>query len=178
MIYITRHGQTNWNVLKKVMGRCNEPLNEIGKSQAKEVSKKLKDTHIDLIISSPLARAKETALEINKNKNVDIIYDDRIIERDFGEFEGLETKEFDFSGYWNYYKNEKYQRAENIKSFFERVYNFLDDIKEKYPNKNILIVAHGGISIPVDCYFKNAIPKGSLVDAGLVLGNCEIRKYR
>lgn len=84
MIYITRHGQTNWNVLKKVMGRCNEPLNEIGKKEAKEVSKKLKDTHIDLIISSPLDRAKETALEINKNKNVDIIYDDRIIERDFG----------------------------------------------------------------------------------------------
>lgn len=54
MIYITRHGQTNWNVLKKVMGRCNEPLNEIGKKEAKEVSKKLKDTHIDLIISSPL----------------------------------------------------------------------------------------------------------------------------
>lgn len=178
MIYITRHGQTNWNVLKKVMGRCNEPLNETGKKEAKDVSKKLKDTHIDLIISSPLDRAKETALEINKNKDVDIIYDDRIIERDFGEFEGLETKNFDFNGYWDYYKNEKYQKAENIKDFFERVYRFLDNIKEKYPNKDILIVAHGGIRIPIDCYFSNLIPEGSLVEAGLVLGNCEIRKYK
>ena len=177
MIYITRHGQTNWNVQKKVMGRCDEPLNETGINQAHETKEKLKDIDIDLIICSPLKRAKMTAEIINENRNIPIIYDNRIIERDFGEFEGLETKDFDFHGYWNYYKNEKYKSAENIEEFFNRIYAFLEDINEKYANKNVLLVAHGGVSIPVDCFYNENIPEGSLVEAGLVLGNCEVASY-
>ena len=175
-IFITRHGQTDWNVQKKVMGRCDEPLNEKGLEQAKETKIQLLDKNIDLIICSPLKRAKQTA-EIINNKNIQIIYDDRLIERDFGEFEGLETKDFDFHGYWNYYKNNTYKSAENIQAFFKRVYDFLDDIIKEYHDKNILIVAHGGISIPVACYFNKNIPDGSLVEAGLVLENCQVSSY-
>ena len=177
MIFLTRHGQTDWNVQKKVMGRCDEPLNDKGKEQAKETRDNLKNINIDLIICSPLQRAKQTAEIISENRNIPIIYDNRIIERDFGEFEGKETKNFDFHGYWNYYKNEQYEQAENIQMFFERIYDFLDDIIKKYNDKNVLIVAHGGVSIPVACYFNNIIPKGSLVDAGLVLGNCQVASY-
>ena len=178
MIYITRHGQTDWNVQKKVMGRCDEPLNQTGLMQAEETRKNLLNTNIDLIICSPLKRAKQTAEVINRDRNIPIIYDERIIERDFGEFEGMETKDFDFDGYWNYYKNDIYEKAENIQDFFKRVYDFLDDINEKYKDKNILIVAHGGISIPVACYFNNNIPNGSLLDKGLLLGNCQIQSYK
>ena len=174
---LTRHGQTDWNVQKKVMGRCDEPLNDKGKEQAIETRNNLKETDIDLIICSPLQRAKQTAEIINKGRNIPIIYDQRIIERDFGEFEGKETKDFDFHGYWNYYKNTKYQQAENIQDFFKRIYDFLEEITEKYKDKNVLIVAHGGVSIPVACYFSKDIPEGSLIDAGLVLGNCQIASY-
>ena len=176
-ILITRHGQTNWNVLKKVMGRCDEPLNKTGLKQAEETRNNLLDTDIDLIISSPLMRAKQTADVINRGRNIPIIYDERIIERDFGEFEGMETKNFDFHGYWDYYKNITFKEAENIQAFFQRVYDFLDDITEKYKDKNVLLVAHGGISIPVNCYFNNNIPTGSLAEAGLVLGNCQVASY-
>ncbi len=61
--------------------------------------------------------------------------------------------------------------------FFQRIYAFLDDITERYKNINIMLVAHDGVSIPVDCYFNENIPKGSLVEAGLVLNNCEIKSY-
>lgn len=144
MIYITRHGQTDWNLQKKVMGRCDEPLNHTGINQALETRDKLMDINIDLIICSPLLRAKQTADIINENRGIPIIYDDRIIERDFGEFEGMETNNFDFDGYWDYYKNESYQRAENIQVFFNRVYQFLNEILENYNDKNILFVTHGG----------------------------------
>lgn len=177
MIYLTRHGQTDWNVQKKVMGRCDEPLNEIGLKQAEETRDNLMNTKIDIILCSPLQRAKQTAEIINDVRNIPIIYDDRLIERDFGEFEGMQTKDFDFDGYWDYYKNEKYNQAENIQNFFERIYNFLNDIIEKYQDMNVLIVAHGGVSIPVNCYFNQVIPKGSLVEAGLVLGNCQVASY-
>lgn len=176
-LYMTRHGQTDWNVQKKVMGRCDEPLNEKGFEQAETVRKELLNTDFDLIICSPLLRAKQTAEVINKNRNIKIIYDDRIIERDFGEFEGSNTSNFDFLGYWDYFKNDKYEKAENIQDFFTRIYSFLDDITKKYSNMNILIVAHGGVSIPIACYFNKDIPNGSLVSAGLVLENCEIKKY-
>ena len=89
----------------------------------------------------------------------------------------MQTSDFDFNGYWNYYKNEQYQRAENIQLFFERIYNFLDYIIKNYSDKNVLIVAHGGVSIPVACYFNQNIPTGSLVEAGLVLGNCQVLSY-
>ena len=98
MIYVTRHGQTNWNLEKKVMGRCDEPLNDKGKSQALETKNKLLDVGIDLIICSPLLRTKQTAEIINGNRNIPVIYDDRIIERDFGEFEGMQVDNFDFHG--------------------------------------------------------------------------------
>ena len=176
-LLVTRHGQTEWNVLKKVMGRCDEPLNEQGLMQAKETKNKLLNEDIDLIICSPLLRAKQTADIINDGRNINIIYDERIIERDFGEFEGMETSNFDFHGYWNYYQNNQYESAENIKDFFQRVYDFLADITLKYHDKKVLIVAHGGISIPIACYFNKNIPEGSLIDAGLVLGNCEVKTY-
>lgn len=177
MIYFTRHGQTDWNVQKKVMGRCDEPLNEKGREQAKQTKELLSTIDFDLIICSPLLRAKETAQIINSDRNIKIEYDDRIIERDFGELEGLETKDFDFDGFWNYYKNNMYNRAENIQEFFKRIYAFLDDISTKFADKNILIVAHGGVSIPFNCYFFNNIPEGSLVEAGLVLENCQVASY-
>lgn len=177
MIYITRHGQTDWNVQKKVMGRCDEPLNETGLQQASETRDNLLNTDIDLILCSPLQRARQTADVINKDRNIPIIYDERIIERDFGEHEGKQTKDFDFHGYWNYYKNEQYESAENIQKFFKRIYDFLDDIIKRYQDKNILIVAHGGVSIPVACFFNGNIPEGSLVEAGLVLGNCQVASY-
>lgn len=174
-LYIVRHGQTNWNKLKKVMGRSDEELNEEGIKQAIETKRLLENENIDLIISSPLKRAKRTAEIINENKNTQIIYDDRIIERDFGEFEGLTISEFDIDSFCDYYKNEQYNKAENVQEFFSRIYKFLDEIKEKYKDKNILIVTHGGVSIPIACYF-NGIPKdGFLKD--LALKNCEVKIY-
>ena len=177
MIYLTRHGQTDWNVQKKVMGRYDEPLNEKGREQAKQTKELLSKISFDLIICSPLLRAKETAQIINSDRNIRLDFDDRIIERDFGELEGLQTKDFDFDGYWNYYKNNMYERAENIQDFFSRIYGFLDEICDKYVDKNVLIVAHAGVSIPFKCYFNNSIPKGSLVEARLVLGNCQVASY-
>ena len=96
MIYVIRHGQTDWNIQKRVMGRHDEPLNETGLHQAEEAKNNLMNTKIDIIICSPLKRARQTAEVINEGRNIPIVYDDRITERDFGEFEGKQTKDFDF----------------------------------------------------------------------------------
>ena len=177
MMYLTRHGQTDWNAVNRVMGAIDMPLNTIGLEQAKQKHNDLLEANIDLIICSPLLRAKQTADIINKDRNIPIIFDSRISERDFGEFEGKNIDEFDFSSYWNYYQNQKYNNSENIQSFFKRVYEFLDDVISKYKDKNVLLVTHGGVGIATECYFKKEIPEGYLINTDMSLDNCEIKKY-
>lgn len=178
-IYLTRHGQTDWNVAHKPQGKADIELNQVGEEQAKVVKEQLQDEKIDLIICSPLKRAKKTAEIINSEKQIPIIYDERISERDFGEFQGKTLEKMkskvQFQGFWNYEDNVHYEKAENIQDFFNRVYVFLEEIQEKYKDKNILIVTHGGVSIPVTCYF-NGIPKEkSLINLGIK--NCEVKKF-
>ena len=174
-ILITRHGQTDWNVQEKLQGKADIELNQTGIEQAKIAKNKLENEKIDLIICSPLKRAKQTAEIINEGRNIPLIIDDRIAERDFGEFEGKNKSKFSFEDFWSYKKAENYEKAEKIQDFFERIYNFLDDIKEKYKDKRILIVAHGGVSIPFRCYFEGIPDIENLT--GLGLDNCEIGKY-
>ena len=134
-VLMTRHGQTDWNVEKRVQGKADIELNETGIEQAKITSEKLKNEKIDVIISSPLKRAKQTAEIINQTLNCPIIYEDGISERDFGEFEGKQRTDFDFEGFWSYKKNLQYDKAENIRDFFERIYSTLDGMTEKYKGK-------------------------------------------
>ena len=174
-VLMTRHGQTDWNVEKRVQGKADIELNATGIEQAKITSEKLKDEKIDIIISSPLKRAKQTAEIINQTLNCPIIYEDGISERDFGEFEGKQRTDFDFEGFWSYKKNLQYDKAENIRDFFERIYSTLDGMTEKYKGKNILIVSHGGVSIPVNCYFNGIPDEDNLLFLGL--HNSEVVKY-
>lgn len=174
-ILLTRHGQTEWNVLKKVQGKADIELNEKGIEQAKATRDALKNEKIDLILCSPLKRAKQTADIINQGRNIPMVIDERVAERDFGEFEGMPNTDFDFNAFWSYKQNLQYEKAENIKKFFERVTNFLNNIQKEYAGKRILIVAHGGISIPVKCYFEGIPDMDTLLP--LCLENCEVAKY-
>ena len=81
----------------------------------------------------------------------------------------------DFEAFWDYKKNREYEKAENIRDFFKRVYHTLDDIICQYPQKNVLIVSHRGVSVPVYCYFNGIPDKDDLMEIGL--HNCEVAKY-
>lgn len=174
-IFMIRHGQTDWNIQKRGQGKADISLNKTGIEQAKEISKKLKDEKIDIIICSPLKRAKKTAEIISAEIQCPILYEEGISERDFGEFEGKQPTQFDCEAFWSYKKNLNYERAENIRDFFQRVYQTLDDIVVRYPEKNVLIVSHGGVSVPVYCYFNGIPDNDDLIKLGL--HNCEVAKY-
>ena len=87
-IYVMRHGQTDWNLAGKAQGRTDIELNDTGIEQAKQAKKQIDNYKIDLIICSPLKRARKTAEIINEAINCQIISDERIIERGFGNIEG------------------------------------------------------------------------------------------
>lgn len=170
-VYIVRHGQTTANALK-FHGLEDEELTDIGIRQAEELRDKIKDMKFDLIICSPLPRTRHTADIININ-HYKIIYDDRIKERDPGDLSGKSREKEDREEYWNYNSTIQYGTSEKIKPFFERVYNFLDELKIKEYN-SVLIVAHSGVSKAFSGYFEG-IGDGRFLKRGLK--NCEIKEY-
>ncbi len=107
-LLLTRHGQTGWNVEGKIQGQTDTELNETGIKQAEVIREKLFNQKIDIIISSPLKRARKTAEIIARGRDIPIIIDERLSERDFGEFEGKTREEFDFDEIWNYKLNKQY----------------------------------------------------------------------
>lgn len=172
VIYLVRHGQCDSNVIGRY-NFINEDINETGVKQAEDLRDKIKDINYDIVIPSPLLRAKHTAKIINAN-NKEIIYDDRLQERKHGSLEGKSTDVTDREDYWNYYTNTKYGTEERIPDLVKRVTEFLDELKTKDYN-SVLIVSHSGVSKAFYVYF-NGIPEdGKLLNLGLK--NTEVKEY-
>lgn len=171
MIYIVRHGQTNWNLEGRYTGRTDIPLNNNGIKQANIIKEELKNIRFDKVLSSPLIRTYETAQIICNNP---IIKDNRIIERYNGDLEGkLKTKittSIDFNN-----PNEKNHNKESIIEFRERIKSFFDEITTLYKGKNILVVTHAGVGIYARCYFEGEPYNNDY--SKYKINNCEIIKY-
>lgn len=174
-IYVVRHGQTEWNVLKKMQGAADIPLNDKGLEQAEQTKQNLEKIKFDIIFCSPLIRAKQTANIINKDRKLDIIFDERLKERNYGEFEGTYKSSFNYNDFWAFTKNLNYIEAENIQDFFGRVYDFLDYIKTNYSDKKILIVCHGGVIKAIECYANKMLDDKEIPE--FLPENCSILKY-
>lgn len=89
VLYVVRHGQTEWNFENRVCGITEVQLTERGIEQAKELSQIVIEKQIDIIISSPLSRAMKTAEIISKEICRDILIDNRLIEQNYGIFDGV-----------------------------------------------------------------------------------------
>ena len=173
-IYVIRHGQTNVNLEGKINALNDEDLNQTGIFQAKEVGKKLGNIDYDFIIASPLTRTKHTAMLLN-TKGKPIIYDDRIIERDAGIYTKQPVKDMDSEDWWNVNPKLDYKTAESVKNVLNRTYNFLEEVKVRYKDKNIILVTHGGISRAISCYFCGIPADGNL--ECYKQDNCDIKVF-
>lgn len=172
-LFVVRHGETDYNKNKKIQGRINIPLNENGKNQAINLRNKLKNEHIDLIISSPLDRAFLTATIISDGE-IPIVKDNRIMERGLGNLEGVYSKNYDRYKYGDLWLNTNEENVEPIKDLYKRVGKFLKDLK-KYDKNTILIVTHGGVMGSIYYHF-NKIPDDKNI-AIEIPDNCEIFEY-
>ena len=170
-IYLIRHGSIDPNLLK-LYNSEDVDLNEIGIKQAKSLRDKIKNIQYEIIIASPLIRAKHTADLINVN-NKKIIVNDKLKERDPGSLNGKSYDVTNREEYWNYYTNIQYGTSENIKLFFYRIYEFIEELKKEDYN-NVLIVAHSGVSKAFNAYFCG-IKDGKFLNRGIE--NCEIKEY-
>lgn len=163
--------------MKKAAGQTDIPLNEQGIEEARETKEKLLSFPIDLIISSPLSRALETAKIINEDRNIPIIIDKRVTERNLGIYEGMPNEEEIFNEIRYYIKNVPVENGEDTQTFTKRVFDFLDDIIKKYKDnkETILIVTHGFFLRSADWYFNGLPTENEEIKR---FGNCQIDIYR
>lgn len=141
-LLIIRHGKTDWNLEKRIQGRTDIELNQEGIFQAKELAKLINLDEIDYCLCSPLKRTKQTA-DIIINNRMDIIYDDLLVERCFGNYEGTIYDEKMLKSQWDYKLNDSSNGLETLQDCLKRGKEFLDKINIMYDNKTILIITHG-----------------------------------
>ncbi len=153
-IIFVRHGQAEHNVLKmSSSARDKHPLTDVGMQQAQEVAENLADEKIDVVFSSPILRAKQTAEAYSKKVGAEIIFDDRIAEISSGNWEELSQDDPAIKAQRDIYKalsvDDRYafKRGETGESWADmdiRVKDFLDDVLKKYAGKTIVCFAHQG----------------------------------
>jgi len=176
-LYIVRHGETDWNKKKKIQGLTDIELNEKGIYQANKMKEKLLNVNFDICICSPLKRAVKTA-QIIVDQKCDIIVNEALLERCFGNYEGQNSKEanIDIFKIWNLKENCKDNGIESLRDLLERSDLFLKKFKEEYAQyKNVLIVSHGGF-IKALYYSLNGYDENTDF-LSFHLDNCEVYKH-
>lgn len=147
LICLIRHGQTDWNLQKRLQGREDVPLNETGRLQSAAVADffaqaKAKGMSVGAVCSSPLSRAKDTADCIAERLGVKSVVCERLNERDYGNISGMTVEE----------RRKAFPRGENPQNNMEsvpaaasRMLRAFDDILEISEGRTVVAVSHGGI---------------------------------
>ena len=139
VLYVTRHGQTVWNVERKICGASDVELTETGLAQARQAAQEAEGKGVGLILSSPLKRALTTAQIAADRLGLEVYTDDRLREQNYGAFEGVDQN------------NPAFLAAK--RQFAARIYGLLDELKERRLSQNALIVTHGGVCRLIHSYF-------------------------
>ena len=152
-IYVIRHGQTSWNVEKRLQGRSDTDLNEVGRAAAIRTGKAFCEVPFDLVFTSPLKRAKETAALFLGERKVPVIEDARIQEISFGVYEGLTCGKDNYSipdpEFHSFFEHpERYQTppgGESLEELGARTKACMEDImhRPELQDKTVLVSSHG-----------------------------------
>ena len=151
-LYVARHGETEWNRLNKVCGRTDSPLTDKGLQQAQLLAERLDSCSIDVIIASPLSRAQETARVVAERKHLPVLTDERLIEQDYGVYEGVQRDDGDFLNNKRMFAY-RYPGGESMMDIARRTYDLIIETRETYPDSSVLFVCHNGICRVICSYF-------------------------
>ena len=149
-LFFVRHGQTEWNAIRRMQGQWNSDLNELGQQQAHVNGRFLRGRKIEHLVASPLDRTRQTAGIINEYLALDIEFDERIMEWNCGEWSGEMWDEVadkwpqEFSAWQADQFHYRGPGCENYPDMIDRAEPFLEEILA-LPHRRIAIVSHGMI---------------------------------
>lgn len=150
LLYLTRHGETEWNRIRKTQGIRDIPLTDLGRIQAEALGQRLKELKtIDVIYCSDLSRARETAEIIGDKLKLKPIPNHFLREVSFGIWEGLSTKEIEtrYPGGLSRWRNDlsfSPKDGESLLSVQGRISSFIRMVEKEHEENynNILVVSH------------------------------------
>lgn len=157
--YIVRHGQTEFNVQKRLQGRMDSPLTEKGRGKAAALGRYLFDVDFDLVITSPGKRAQTTAELICRGRDVSIQIESDMREINLSHWEGRKKedivrefpKESDL--FWNKPHLYKPKEGDSYYDVQKRAVNLINRLAAQYEDGNILIVTHTVVIKAIAVYF-------------------------
>ena len=150
MIYLVRQGETDWNLFNKANGVTDTFLNQTGITQAKLQAENLRNVNFDSCYCSPQTRARQTCEFIYKGP---IVFDDRLVEINCGEFEGKDETADMMKLFWQATQMGD-MGTEKWRNFIKRNCDFCDMVTENYKDENVLIVTHSLNARIIHYYFK------------------------
>lgn len=182
LLSTVRHGLTELNRDKRVGGRVDVPLIEEGRRQAREARETFDGTPFDVVVSSPLFRALETAEIVAGTRRGDIVIEELCTERSFGEMEGLAAAlvrerlpqvRYTRIGDIDYSLNPP--GGETFEELHERARRFLEYVLELHGGRKVLLFAHENFLQQLHGAIRGLGPMGSL-EQGIL--NCELNQFR
>jgi len=142
LLYLVRHGETDWNRQHRIQGLTDIPLNDTGREQARRAGRLLASRDWDAVVSSPLQRALETATIIADELGLPApTTDDQLVERNYGEAEGLDFDELNR----RFPEDAPVPGRERRSAVRKRAMAALLRIAATHPDESVLVVAHGGL---------------------------------
>lgn len=166
---LLRHGQTDWNIDLRLQGSTDIPLNDTGRAQARLAAATLKREDWDVIIASPLSRAKDTADIVALELGMNVAIVPELIERSFGVAEGLDHAT------WRklYESHQVIEGLESLEDLRARTVLLLDLIANEYSGQRVLAVSHGAFIRKV----LTIVSDGELPREGERLSNASLNKF-
>lgn len=141
-IGILRHGQTDWNIDFRLQGVTDIPLNETGISQARDAAEVIDPNEWDLILTSPLSRARATAeIVAEVNGFAEAVIEPLLLERSFGEAEGMMHEEWRAK----YADTNVVPGGESLAELEARANLLLETLATRYRGQKVLAVSHGAL---------------------------------
>lgn len=148
-ILLIRHGQTDWNRDRRIMGRKPIPLNKTGRAEARALAKALKGVAIDAIYTSPVLRAVETAKHLRDGRKTSIRHAHEMAEIDYGQWIGKTFEEvIPEKAFHVYHKTPRKAQApggEKMSDVFLRTITFIERLKKKHKKGRIAVVSHADV---------------------------------
>jgi probable phosphoglycerate mutase len=183
-ILLIRHGETAWNAERRLQGHLDIALNAEGERQAAALGEALAGERIDLVVSSDLMRARQTAAAIAGRRGQGLTQDPALRERCYGGFEGLLYSEIaarfprEFAA-WQA-RNVDAQlppgtnQGESFRQFFERVMGAILEHARRHPGKTLALVAHGGV---LECAYRAALGLSLETPRDFKVHNASINRF-
>ena len=177
--FLARHGETIWHAEHRYAGNSDVALTRRGLGQAAGLGAWAVDAHLDAIVASPLSRARRSAAPAVDTTGLSLRLDDRLVEIDFGDAEGLTPDEIAdrWPGDWAAFREAPATNplpgGERGRDGIARALPVLDDLVGEFPDGRVLIVAHATLIRLLFCELAGMDPDGYR-DLLPVLGNCNL----